>query len=108
MWALPGGFAEMDENIEDTAKRELQEETGLTGITMHQIGAFGKVGRDPRHRTITVAFLSLLEHQPKVTAADDASEARWFSVKQLPSLAFDHDDIILAALSLRDRLKNNG
>ncbi|PWD98078.1 NUDIX domain-containing protein [Marinilabilia rubra] len=105
MWALPGGFADMDEDIEDSAIRELEEETGLTDVKIHQIGAFGKVGRDPRHRTITVAYLSLLEKEIEVVGADDAAEARWFPLKDLPPLAFDHGEIVEAGLKLRERLR---
>ncbi len=105
-WALPGGFAEMDEDIEDTAIRELEEETGLKGIEVHQIGAFGKVGRDPRHRTVTVAFLSCLDRKAIVEANDDASDAQWFPLNDLPTLAFDHADIVKQGVELWLRLKS--
>jgi 8-oxo-dGTP diphosphatase len=100
MWALPGGFAEMDEDIETTAIRELKEETGLKNVAMHQIGAFGKVGRDSRHRTVTVAYLSMLRDETVVEGRDDASEARWLPMDDLPPLAFDHADIIDRGLEL--------
>lgn len=103
-WALPGGFADMDEDIDKTAARELEEETGLTGVEVHQIGAFGKVGRDPRHRTITVAYLSLIDHEAEVAGNDDAAEACWFPLNKLPSLAFDHQEIIEEGLKLRERM----
>jgi 8-oxo-dGTP diphosphatase len=105
MWALPGGFAEMDEDIETTAVRELEEETGLSGVEVYQIGAFGKVGRDPRHRTITVAFLSCLEATAEVEGNDDASDARWFSANDLPDLAFDHADILKQGMNLWRSMK---
>ena len=100
MWALPGGFVNMDEELEDAAARELEEETGLNGVILKQIGAFGKLGRDPRHRTVTVAFLSCLPQASLVEGGDDAREARWFSVSDLPDLAFDHHDIIAEGLAL--------
>ncbi|PRZ00334.1 NUDIX hydrolase [Marinilabilia salmonicolor] len=104
MWALPGGFAEMDEDIETTAVRELEEETGLRGGKVHQIGAFGKVGRDPRHRTVTVAFLSALEGIADVKGADDASDARWFPLEELPPLAFDHEEIVNQGVELWEKM----
>jgi len=100
MWALPGGFASIDEDIEVTAHRELEEETGLNGISLKQIGAFGRVGRDPRHRTITIAYLASLEQTALVNGYDDADEARWFPLNDLPPLAFDHDEIIEKGLEL--------
>ncbi len=108
MWALPGGFADMDEDIEKTAARELKEETGLTNVSLHQIGAFGKVGRDPRHRTVTVAFLSWLPEEVVVNGGDDASDARWFHVDKLPPLAFDHADIIAKGMELWDNISHKG
>lgn len=98
MWALPGGFADMDEDIEVTAVRELEEETGLSKVSLKQIGAFGKVGRDPRHRTVTVAYLACLADTIPVKGDDDAIDAGWFSVTSLPPLAFDHADIIASGL----------
>jgi 8-oxo-dGTP diphosphatase len=100
MWALPGGFVNIDEDIDVTARRELEEETGLNGISFRQIGAFGKVGRDPRHRTITIAYLASLEQPVFVNGYDDADEARWFPFNDLPPLAFDHDEIIEKGLEL--------
>lgn len=97
-WALPGGFIDMDEDIEVTAARELDEETGLSKVSLKQIGAFGKVGRDPRHRTITVAYLACLSDEAVVKGGDDASDAAWFPVNNMPSLAFDHADIIASGL----------
>jgi len=100
MWALPGGFVNIDEEMEDAAARELEEETGLSGMKFRQIGAFGKVGRDPRHRTVTVAYLTVLSHETLVEGGDDAREARWFPVSDLPVLAFDHAEILSAGLDL--------
>ncbi len=95
-WALPGGFLEMDESPEAAVQRELKEETGLVIKDFFQIGTFGAPGRDPRHRTISIAYLSLVKDNMKeVKGADDAADARWYPVDELPdTLAFDHYEII--------------
>lgn len=95
-WALPGGFVEEGEDLETAAKRELKEETGVVVDSMEQVKAFGKPGRDPRQRTISIAFLSRIFCEEKLTAADDAKDARWFELDNLHKLdlAFDHDEII--------------
>lgn len=98
-WALPGGFLEEDESLKEGALRELEEETGLKNIKLNQISAFGEIGRDPRGRTISVAFMGLVEKEESVKGADDAKDAKWFDIKNLPELAFDHSKIIEAALS---------
>lgn len=97
-WALPGGFVDENEDLVDAAARELEEETGLTGVELKQVGAYGKPGRDPRGHTITIAFCAIIQEVLPVSAGDDASMALWFPVNALPSLAFDHDDIIRDAL----------
>lgn len=80
-WALPGGFADMKENLEVTAKRELEEETGVTGLAMEQIGAFGDVRRDPRARVVTAAYMALVEEgQIHPVAGDDAAQTAWFEI----------------------------
>ncbi len=94
-WAIPGGFIEMRESLEESARRELEEETGVRDIYMEQLYTFGDPGRDPRTRVITVAYLALVDYQqlhPK--AADDAGDVGWFSMYHLPPLAFDHDQIL--------------
>lgn len=101
-WALPGGFLEMDEDLETCAARELQEETGLTGIVLSQFHTFGKPDRDPRHRTISVAFWGVDRSQQKAIGGDDAARARWFVLEQLPSLAFDHNEILQKALATKE------
>lgn len=101
-WALPGGFLEMEEDLDACAARELQEETGLTGISLHQLCAFGAPKRDPRHRTISVAFWGIDDTQQQAVGSDDAAQARWFALDQLPSLAFDHALIIQKALSNKE------
>ncbi len=99
MWALPGGFVEMDETLEEGVLRELEEETGLKGIKLEQLHTFSTVDRDPRGRTIGVAFWGFTtKENSTVKGGDDASEAKWFPIKNLPTLAFDHQEIMDMAL----------
>ena len=99
-WALPGGFIEMDEELEDAAARELTEETGLKNINLEQIHTFGGIGRDPRGRQITVVFMGIAkEGQTEITAGDDAEKAQWFDIENLPAnLAFDHNEVAAFAI----------
>ena len=99
-WAFPGGFMEIDETTEQCAIRELEEETGLKLNKLHQIGAYSKVDRDPRGRTITVAYLIIIDEPLPVTGLDDAANAKWWSLASLPQLAFDHDEILTDAISI--------
>lgn len=94
MWALPGGFLEMDETLEAAALRELQEETGITGVDLKQFHTFSKVDRDPRHRTITTVFIGYTDDNISINAGDDAAKAQWFSMDKLPPLAFDHGEVM--------------
>ncbi len=93
-WALPGGFIEMDETLEQACIRELEEETGLQIEKMQQFGAYDAIDRDPRHRTISVVYSVELKEQKPVKGSDDAAQAKWFSLEDLPELAFDHADIL--------------
>jgi 8-oxo-dGTP diphosphatase len=83
-WALPGGFVDSDEDLEQAARRELAEETGVVAHSMRQIGAFGDPGRDPRGRSISIAFLAVLDAMSSAQAGDDAAEARWFPIDRVP------------------------
>ena len=103
-WAFPGGFLNMDETIEQCAIRELEEETGLKVNDVHQIGAYSKVDRDPRGRTITVAYLAIIDSPISVLGQDDAAKAEWWPLSALPQLAFDHNDIINDAYTLYKQL----
>ena len=96
-WAIPGGFVDENENLENAAKREFAEETGIKVKTIEQVRAFGEPGRDPRGRIISIAFLSWLDCKEELVAGDDAAEAKWFKLEELPDLAFDHAEIIKAA-----------
>ncbi len=100
MWACPGGFIEMEETPETAAVRELQEETGLSEVELFQFHTYGTVNRDPRHRTIAIAYAGLLtNNDAKISGGDDAADARWFNIIDLPTLAFDHDLIVKDAIA---------
>ena len=97
-WALPGGFVRVDESLEDAARRELREETGLQEVFLEQLFTYGELKRDPRERVVTVAWYALVRlSDHRVTAATDARDAAWFVVQKIPKLAFDHDRILRAA-----------
>lgn len=99
-WALPGGFVDENEDLADAARRELAEETGIHLQHIEQLKAFGKPYRDPRGHVVSIAFLAVVENENIVVkAADDAKDAKWFSVNDLPKLAFDHAEIISFALT---------
>jgi 8-oxo-dGTP diphosphatase len=104
MWAFPGGFMRIDETAEQCAKRELEEETGLTSASVEQFYTFTSVSRDPRERVLTIAHYALVR-LAEVKGGDDAASARWFSYDEIPSLAFDHDHILRKALKvLKERI----
>jgi 8-oxo-dGTP diphosphatase len=99
-WALPGGFVRVDETLDNAARRELEEETGLKNVFLEQLYSFGKIDRDPRERVVSVAHYALVklsDHRAK--AATDAASAKWFSASRVPRLAFDHADILAIARS---------
>lgn len=101
MWAIPGGFVHLNEDLEQAAKRELEEETGVKEVYLEQLYTFGDVHRDPRGRVITIAYFALInleKSKQKLKASTDASEARWFSISSLPSLSFDHNKILKYAI----------
>jgi len=104
-WALPGGFVDMDETLEAACIRELFEETGLKVSQMKQFRVFDAPLRDPRHRTLSVAHYVFVDTTIPVKGGDDAAEAGWFPIDQLPALAFDHGDIISGFLTA---LKSHG
>lgn len=105
-WALPGGFMRMDETITECARRELSEETGVDIDFIEQFRVFSNIERDPRERVVTVAHYALVRKSDyKVIAGDDAAKAKWWSIYDLPALAFDHDRILRCAeQTLRERI----
>lgn len=103
-WAFPGGFLNNDETAEEGALRELKEETGLTNAYIEQFNTYTDPNRDPRDRVITIAHYALVRIQ-EVKGGDDAANARWFPIDEIPSLAFDHDKILRDAMKkLRERI----
>ena len=103
-WAFPGGFIKMDEDAETGARRELREETSLEATHIEQFGCFSEVNRDPRERVITIAYYALVK-KSEVVGGDDASEAHWFPIDNVPPLAFDHDRILRVALkTLKEKI----
>jgi 8-oxo-dGTP diphosphatase len=98
MWAIPGGFVEIDEPLDDAARRELFEETGVRMKKLVQLHTFGAPKRDPRGRNISVAYLARVDADKlEPRAGDDAAEVGWFSLHRPPTLAFDHKDILAVA-----------
>ncbi len=101
-YAIPGGFVELDEYIEDGATRELLEETGITidKTDLHLVGVYSNPNRDPRGRVISIVYYAILNSLIMPVAGDDAKSAKWFRTSDLPPVAFDHDDIIQDAISM--------
>ena len=104
-WAFPGGFMNMDETTEQCAIRELEEETGMKVTGLHQIGAYSKVDRDPRGRTVTVAYLVVIDKPLPVIGQDDAAQAKWWPLSSIPQLAFDHAEITADAIAIYNKLQ---
>ena len=103
-WAFPGGFLNIQESAEEGALRELKEETGLEGVLARQFHTFTAPNRDPRERVISIAFYALVRLQ-EVRGGDDAADARWFRLDEVPQLAFDHDQILrMAEQALRQQI----
>ena len=103
-WAFPGGFMRIDETADECARRELEEETGLTDAKMEQFHVFSDVRRDPRERVLTIAYFALVKIS-EVQGGDDASRAQWFDYDKIPLLAFDHDHILRRAVRvLKERI----
>ncbi len=99
-WALPGGFVRMNETLDEAARRELREETGIEKVYLEQLYTFGDMDRDPRERVVTVAYYALVKlGGHKIKAATDAEKAAWFSIDDMPELAFDHQRIVQTALT---------
>jgi 8-oxo-dGTP diphosphatase len=94
-WALPGGFINLEESLDTAARRELEEETGVGGVYLEQLYTYGRPDRDPRERVITVAYYALVPSERlRLQAASDAEAVGWFSLDELPALAFDHEEIV--------------
>lgn len=106
-WAIPGGFLNPDESADEGALRELKEETGLGTACAEQFHTYSEPDRDPRERVITIAYLALVRLQ-EVKGSDDAADARWFSLNEIPQLAFDHGAILRDAVNrLRERIHHH-
>jgi len=106
-WAIPGGFVRLDETLDAAALRELQEETGIHDVFLEQLYTFGDLARDPRDRTVTVAYYALINlTEQEIKATTDAREAAWFALSEIPQLAFDHDQILQTAIArLRGKIR---
>ncbi len=106
MWALPGGFVNMDETLEDAAVRELKEETNIDANNLNQLKAYSTLNRDPRFRTVSMVFIGLLDDMQQPLAGDDARKADWFLMNKLPPLAFDHNTIVKDAFEAIKNMKS--
>jgi len=98
VWALPGGFVRINETLEEAAIRELKEETSVENIYLEQLYSFGAIDRDPRERVVAISYYALVKlSEHKAKGGTDAADANWYSLKNLPKLAFDHKEIIEVA-----------
>ena len=106
-WANSGEFVKLDETLEAAALRELQEETGIHDVFLEQLYTFGDLARDPRDRTVTVAYYALINlTEQEIKATTDARAAAWFALSEIPQLAFDHDQILQTAIArLRGKIR---
>jgi 8-oxo-dGTP diphosphatase len=106
-WALPGGFVRLDETLDAAARRELEEETGISDVYLEQLYTFSGIDRDPRERVVSVAYYALAKlSDHRIRAATDAENVAWFSLDHLPRLAFDHDEIVRVAFErLRGKVR---
>lgn len=100
-WVFPGGFIELDEELEDAVARELKEEAGLVNVPLEQMRTYGACGRDPRGRQITIVFMGITgKGQTKLRAGDDAARAKWFDIDKVPEdMGFDHNEMARLAIS---------
>ncbi|WP_074538215.1 NUDIX hydrolase [Cellulophaga baltica] len=99
-WAIPGGFVLEEESLEEAVARELKEETGIAINYLEQLYTFGHPKRDPRNRVVSVAYFGLIKPSAfKILAATDAEEVQWFKITELPSLSFDHEEILQMAIT---------
>ena len=100
-WAFPGGYVNIEETIDNAVNRELEEETNISNVSLKRIDVFDAIDRDPRERTVSVAYYGFINgSNMPVKAGDDAKDAKWFSVKNLPELAFDHSIILKKILEV--------
>lgn len=98
-WALPGGFVDDDEDLLPACKRELKEETGIIAEDFYQLYTIGTPGRDPRGRTVSIVYTCFADKTKRIAKADDdAKEAAWFDINDLPPLAFDHEKVLKIAV----------
>lgn len=102
-WALPGGFVEAGERVREAAARELAEETSIDAGELELLGVYDTPGRDPRGPTVSVTYLLRCDRELAVRGGDDAGDARWFALDELPPLAFDHATIVADAISCAAR-----
>lgn len=106
-WALPGGFLDKGETVKQAAVRELKEETGIDCLEPKLLGVYSKPGRDPRGWVVSTAFIKIVKQQKDIKAGDDASEAKWFDLNNLPELAFDHIEILNDAKDYLKKVSQN-